>query len=242
MRSRYLQGPPVPPVLPSFRKATPGRPAIPHSRGDRNISPGAYSSVQFSAIQDSMSPRELKQRKRNDYGYILEYRTRWSDNDMTSYTIPSSIRTLFRSVVYTHQRRAMQPSTTASAVLGELYFHVGIALACEHNVCSPSGFTFRRHELIVQHRYGLVVHSHGDFFGSIGFPAVADLALRVNKLGRTSVTYEVALFERGVEDVKSVGELVHVFVDRETGRPAAQGMESKLRDGLQKIQVKQSKL
>ncbi|CAL3967575.1 unnamed protein product [Diplocarpon coronariae] len=152
-----------------------------------------------------MSPRELKQRKRNDYGYILEYRTRWSDNDM-----------------YDHMNNSIY--------------------TCEHNVCSPSGFTFRRHELIVQHRYGLVVHSHGDFFGSIGFPAVADLALRVNKLGRTSVTYEVALFERGVEDVKSVGELVHVFVDRETGRPAAQGMESKLRDGLQKIQVKQSKL
>ncbi|OWP05107.1 thioesterase superfamily protein [Marssonina coronariae] len=131
-----------------------------------------------------MSPRELKQRKRNDYGYILEYRTRWSDNDM-----------------YDHMNNS-----------------------------------------IYNFLYGLVVHSHGDFFGSIGFPAVADLALRVNKLGRTSVTYEVALFERGVEDVKSVGELVHVFVDRETGRPAAQGMESKLRDGLQKIQVKQSKL
>ncbi|PBP19044.1 thioesterase superfamily protein [Diplocarpon rosae] len=128
-----------------------------------------------------MSPRDLKQRKRKDYGYILEYRTRWSDNDMVS---PG----------------AQRP------------------------------------------KYGLVVHSHGDFFGSIAFPAVTELALRVNKLGRTSVTYEVALFERGVDDVKSVGELVHVFVDRETGRPAAEGMETQLRDGLQKIQVTPSKL
>ncbi|KAJ5041161.1 uncharacterized protein L3040_005712 [Drepanopeziza brunnea f. sp. 'multigermtubi'] len=91
-------------------------------------------------------------------------------------------------------------------------------------------------------QYGLIVHSHGDFFGSIAFPAVAELALRVNKLGKSSVTYEVALFERGVEEVKSVGELIHVFVERETGRPASKGMDSKFRDALQRILVKQSKL
>lgn len=91
-------------------------------------------------------------------------------------------------------------------------------------------------------RYGLVVHSHGDFFGSIAFPAVADLALRVNKLGNTSVTYEIGLFERGVEEVKSVGELIHVFVDRETGRPAASGMNANIKEGLKRILVTQSKL
>ncbi|KAG4419397.1 hypothetical protein IFR04_007448 [Cadophora malorum] len=90
--------------------------------------------------------------------------------------------------------------------------------------------------------YGLVVHSHGDFFGSIAFPAVADLALRVNKLGNTSVTYEIGLFERGVEEVKSVGELIHVFVDRETGRPAASGMNANIKEGLKRILVTQSKL
>ena len=86
-------------------------------------------------------------------------------------------------------------------------------------------------------QYGLVVHSHSDFFGSIAFPAVAELALRVNKLGKSSVTYEIALFERGVEEVKSVGEIVHVFVDRERGRPAAAGMNGDLRSGLEKLLV-----
>jgi acyl-CoA thioester hydrolase len=91
-------------------------------------------------------------------------------------------------------------------------------------------------------QYGLVVHSHGDFFGSIAFPAVAELALRVNKLGKSSVTYEIALFEQGVEEVKSVGEIVHVFVDRETGRPAVKGMNDDLKEGLQKILVSSPKL
>jgi acyl-CoA thioester hydrolase len=84
-------------------------------------------------------------------------------------------------------------------------------------------------------QYGLVVHSHSDFFGSIAFPAVAELALRVNKLGKSSVTYEIALFEKGVEGAKSVGEFVHVFVDRETGRPATRGMNDSLKRGLEKI-------
>jgi acyl-CoA thioester hydrolase len=91
-------------------------------------------------------------------------------------------------------------------------------------------------------QYGLVVHSHNDFFGSIAFPAVAELGLRVNKLGKSSVTYEIALFEHGVEEVKSVGEFVHVFVDRETGRPAVEGMKESIKEGLRKILIQQSKL
>lgn len=81
------------------------------------------------------------------------------------------------------------------------------------------------------------VHSHNDYFSSIAFPAVAELALRVNKLGKSSVTYEVALFEQGCDEVKSVGEFVHVFVDRSTGRPNANGMDSTMRRGLERILV-----
>ncbi|PQE32872.1 thioesterase superfamily protein [Rutstroemia sp. NJR-2017a WRK4] len=153
-----------------------------------------------------MSHTELKKRKRSDYGYLLEYRTRWSDNDMYDHMNNSIYNFLYDSVVNSY-----------------LIEHCGL-----HPPTAP--------------QYGLVVHSHGDFFGSIAFPAVADLALRVNKLGKSSVTYEIGLFERGVEEVKSVGELVHVFVDRTTGRPAANGMNKNIKDGLEKIYMPQSKL
>jgi acyl-CoA thioester hydrolase len=86
-------------------------------------------------------------------------------------------------------------------------------------------------------QYGMVVHSHNDYFASITFPAVAELALRVNRLGTSSVTYEIALFEKGAEKVKAVGEFVQVFVDRSTGRPSATGMNSELRTGLGRILV-----
>ncbi|PSS27473.1 hypothetical protein M430DRAFT_38247 [Amorphotheca resinae ATCC 22711] len=153
-----------------------------------------------------MAYGELKNRRRKDYGYLLEYRTRWSDNDMYDHMNNSIYNFLYDSIVNTY-----------------LIEECGL-----HPPTSP--------------QYGLVVHSHSDFFGSIAFPAVAELALRVNKLGKSSVTYEIALFERGVDEVKAVGEIVHVFVDRETGRPAAKGMNGDLKEGLRKILVQQSKL
>ncbi len=64
---------------------------------------------------------------------------------------------------------------------------------------------------------------------------MADLALRVSKLGRTSVTYEAAVFEQGVENVKAVGKFVHVIVDRNTGSPAAAGMDEAVKYGLEKV-------
>ncbi|ESZ98469.1 thioesterase family protein [Sclerotinia borealis F-4128] len=153
-----------------------------------------------------MSHGELKKRRRDDYGYVLEYRTRWSDNDMYHHMNNSIYNFLYDSIVnsYLIEHCGLHPPTSS--------------------------------------QYGLVVHSHGDFFGSIAFPAVADLALRVNKLGKSSVTYEIALFERGVEEVKSVGEIIHVFVERETGRPAAHGMNATTKGGLQKILKAQPKL
>jgi acyl-CoA thioester hydrolase len=79
---------------------------------------------------------------------------------------------------------------------------------------------------------GLVVHSHCDYFAPVEFPAVVDLALRVNKLGKSSVTYEIGVFERGQDQVKAVGEFIHVFVDRESRRPGASGMADELKTGL----------
>lgn len=151
-----------------------------------------------------MTDSSKKSRKRSDYPYLLDYRTRWSDNDMYDHMNNSIYNFLYDSVVNTY-----------------LIDHCGL-----HPPTSP--------------QYGLVVHSEGDYFGSIAFPAVAELGLRINKLGKTAVTYEIALFEKGVEAVKSVGQFVHVFVNRETGRPATNGLNEKLRKGLEAILVKES--
>lgn len=86
------------------------------------------------------------------------------------------------------------------------------------------------------------MHSHCDYLAPIEFPALVDLGLRVNKLGKSSVTYEIGVFERGQEEVKAVGEFVHVFVDRESRRPGREGMADDIRKGLQQIVATKAKL
>lgn len=66
---------------------------------------------------------------------------------------------------------------------------------------------------------------------------MAELGLRVGKLGKASVTYEVALFEKGVEEIKAAGDFVHVFVERSTGKPAKDGMTQEMRQNLERIYV-----
>lgn len=68
------------------------------------------------------------------------------------------------------------------------------------------------------------------------------MCLRVNKLGKSSVTYEIGVFEQGQEEVKAVGEFIHVFVDRESRRPRKDGMTEALKTGLEKLVVEKPKL
>lgn len=90
--------------------------------------------------------------------------------------------------------------------------------------------------------YGVAVDANTAFFSSIAYPAVAELGLRVNKLGKSSVTYEVGIFERGMDEVRAVAQCVHVFVERSTGRPSHEGMSSKLRKVLERLCVEQRSL
>lgn len=89
---------------------------------------------------------------------------------------------------------------------------------------------------------GLVVHSHCDYFGPVAFPAVLDVGMRVKKLGKSSVTYETAVFEQGIEEVRAVGEFVHVYVESESRRPAPEGMTKGMREALAALVEKQAKL
>ena len=67
---------------------------------------------------------------------------------------------------------------------------------------------------------GLAVETHCQFLQPIAFPEVVDACLRVGHLGRTSVRYEIGIFRDGEEAPAAVGHFVHVFVDRETHKPA----------------------
>jgi acyl-CoA thioester hydrolase len=80
---------------------------------------------------------------------------------------------------------------------------------------------------------GLCVESRCAYFAPLAFPQVLEAGLRVKQLGRTSVTYEVAIFAAGAEIAAAEGHFVHVFVDRSTRHPHE--LPTQLRAALEKI-------
>jgi acyl-CoA thioester hydrolase len=67
---------------------------------------------------------------------------------------------------------------------------------------------------------GVCAESHCRFQDSLAFPAAVDAGLRVAHLGRSSVRYEIGLFAEGGDKAAAEGWFVHVFVDRDSRRPA----------------------
>ncbi|WP_018701049.1 thioesterase family protein [Amorphus coralli] len=66
---------------------------------------------------------------------------------------------------------------------------------------------------------GLVVETGCRYFAEMAFPDVVTAGLRVARLGKSSVRYDVGLFRNDEERAAAEGFFVHVYVDRETRRP-----------------------
>jgi acyl-CoA thioester hydrolase len=65
---------------------------------------------------------------------------------------------------------------------------------------------------------GLCVESQCRYRKPLAFPQDVDAGLRVKKIGRSSVTYEVGIFARGEDEAAAEGSFVHVFVERQARR------------------------
>lgn len=66
---------------------------------------------------------------------------------------------------------------------------------------------------------GLVVETRCTYFRSLTYPAPVLAAMRVSKLGSSSVRYEIALFQGDDPTAAAQGHFVHVYVERATQRP-----------------------
>ncbi len=67
---------------------------------------------------------------------------------------------------------------------------------------------------------GLVVETGCRYFAPLEFPQKLEGALRVAKIGNSSVRYELAIFKEGEQSPAAEGHFTHVYVDRKTRRPA----------------------
>ncbi|KAJ5423454.1 hypothetical protein N7491_008670 [Penicillium cf. griseofulvum] len=161
-----------------------------------------------------------RQRKRSDYGFHQIHQTRWFDNDMYAHLNNAVYTHLFDTIANTYliQHCGMDPFSVNNPTPAPTHGQ-------------PSNFP-----LAVEPR--LIVSTHADFFASVRFPDLLEVGLRVNRLSKSSVTWEVGIFREGEEDVKMVGTYTHVFVLRETMRVGKTGMEERTRRGLEKLLVR----
>lgn len=94
------------------------------------------------------------------------------------------------------------------------YFDVGLheffrALNCDYiAIMSAAGVDSR------------VVHVGVDYLGSIAFDDRIEVAVRVDRLGHSSITYAVALFADGSHEAKAGGTVIWVIADPRSGRSA----------------------
>lgn len=66
---------------------------------------------------------------------------------------------------------------------------------------------------------GLVVETHCNYFSGAAYPDDIEAGIRVARLGRSSVRYEVGLFIENRDRAIAQGHFVHVYVDRQTQQP-----------------------
>jgi len=66
----------------------------------------------------------------------------------------------------------------------------------------------------------VVAESGCAYFASVAWPDRLEGALRIDRLGTSSVRYGVAVFREGEPMSSAAGHFTHVYLDRATGRPA----------------------
>jgi acyl-CoA thioester hydrolase len=66
---------------------------------------------------------------------------------------------------------------------------------------------------------GVVAETSCRYLAPVGFPDQLEIGLGVERLGRRSVTYRLAVFRAGEELPAAIGRFVHVYVDAVTRRP-----------------------
>jgi acyl-CoA thioester hydrolase len=63
---------------------------------------------------------------------------------------------------------------------------------------------------------GVVAESGCRFLRELAYPEPIDVAVRVARLGRTSITYELGLFAASEDEIAAFGRWVHVYIGRES--------------------------
>ncbi|MEL7215241.1 MAG: thioesterase family protein [Pseudomonadota bacterium] len=103
----------------------------------------------------------------------------------------------------------------------DVYAHMNNAVFYEYIDTAVNAWIIESGTLPVPHGpvVGLVVASSCTFHAALGFPTPVTCGLRVDRLGRTSVTYGVGLFSGDAQDAAAEASFTHVYVKAEDHTP-----------------------
>ncbi|MEK9784914.1 MAG: thioesterase family protein [Gammaproteobacteria bacterium] len=103
----------------------------------------------------------------------------------------------------------------------DVYGHVNNAVYFTYIDSVVNQFLIEGKALDIHHGevIGLVVSSECQFFKPLAYPGEVNCGLRVQRIGTTSVTYDVGLYAAGDATPAAVGGFTHVYVDRLDRRP-----------------------
>jgi acyl-CoA thioester hydrolase len=102
--------------------------------------------------------------------------------------------------VYGHVNNAVYYEYVDTLVNGWLIAHGGLDMSSGETIC-------------------LVAETGCTFHESLAFPAPIEAGLRLDRLGRSSITCGIGLFRLGAERAAATARFVHVCVSRDAGRP-----------------------
>jgi acyl-CoA thioester hydrolase len=88
-----------------------------------------------------------------------------------------------------------------------VYFEL-IDTAVNAHLVETTGVDIRRLSAI-----GVVAEVSCRYFSEMGFPAPVELGLVAERVGRSSVTYRIGLFQGEADEACAEGRFVHVYVD-----------------------------
>lgn len=102
----------------------------------------------------------------------------------------------------------------------DVYGHVNNVVYYSYFDTVVNEFLIRAGVLDIEHGspIGLVVETHCEYFAPLRFPDTVHAGMRVARIGKSSVRYEIGLFRNDSEVAAAQGHFVHIYVDRDTRR------------------------
>lgn len=120
------------------------------------------------------------------------------------------------------------------------YGHVNNATYFEYLDTAVNGWLMRETGTDIRDlpAIGIVASVSCDFSREVGFPDILEIRLATERIGTSSITYQLEVYRQGDTDLRAVGRFVHVYVDEVTRRPvpipeviltAVQGLPARLK-------------